>query len=405
MPNFQSLKGFRDILPIEAKKRQWLKTKMIESCELWGYQPIETPTLEPLDLFAGEIGEDEKLFFKFQDQGGRNVALRYDQTVPSCRVVGFYESQLVFPFRRYQIQNCFRAEKPQKGRFREFTQFDVDIYGIKSPTADAEVIGQNLFTLKNIGFNHPLALINNRDLMKDVPYKAIATIDKLNKIGEDGVISEMVQKGIELKKAKEYFAFVKGILPDETVITIFNYLKAIGIPNDWYRFEPTLARSFSYSEGAIWELTIPEYGAGSIGGGERYDGLMKRITGRDIPATGIGFGFDRTLDAADQLGLVPEFKNPTAVLVTVFSPELFEKSIELSAKIRQVNISTEIFPDKTVKLDKQLKYANKKSIPLVIILGPEEVENNTIVIKDMRTGTQKKVFQNLLISEVSKLLS
>src|SRR4030042_7163728 len=148
----QTLKGFRDFLPEDALKRQWLKDKLCRIFEKWGYDPLETPTLEPLELFAGQIGEDEKLFFKFEDQGGRKVALRYDQTVPTCRVVGQYAQQLIMPFKRYQIQPAFRAEKPQKGRYREFLQADADIFGVESPYADAETIALSLDIYRSLGF-------------------------------------------------------------------------------------------------------------------------------------------------------------------------------------------------------------------------------------------------------------
>ena len=177
----RTLKGFRDFLSKEAMQRQWLKNKMIEVCELWGYEPLETPTLEPLELFAGQIGEDEKLFYKFKDQGDRDVALRYDQTVPTCRVIGQYVNQLVLPYRRYQVQQVFRAEKPQKGRYREFTQFDIDIFGVATPLADAEVIAVTLDIYRRLGFKTATVIVNNRDLMKDIPYTAIASIDKLKK--------------------------------------------------------------------------------------------------------------------------------------------------------------------------------------------------------------------------------
>src|SRR3990167_7715182 len=178
----QTIKGFRDFLPEEAKKRQWLRNKLAEICEQWGYGPLETPTLEPLEIFEGLIGEDEKLFYKFKDQGDRDVVLRYDQTVPTCRVVAQYFRELPMPFKRYQIQSNFRAEKPQKGRYREFTQCDADIFGIKSPTADAEVIALSLDIYRQLGFKKVKVLFNNRDLLKKLPYEAIVSIDKLKKI-------------------------------------------------------------------------------------------------------------------------------------------------------------------------------------------------------------------------------
>ncbi|MCL4374224.1 histidine--tRNA ligase [Patescibacteria group bacterium] len=398
-PVLQTLKGFRDILPIEAMQRQWIKNRMIQVCESWGYEPLETPTLEPLALFAGQIGEDEKLFFKFKDRGDREVALRYDQTVPTCRVVGQYFNQLVFPFRRYQIQSAFRAEKPQKGRYREFTQFDIDIFGVASPLADAEVIAVTLSIYRQIGFKKVTALINNRDLMKTIPYKVIATIDKLKKIGSEGVIQELVGKGIDINSARSYLDFVKKIRPDKTVKTIFNYLEASGFSRDWYRFEPTLARSFSYSQGPIWEIVIPEYGS-SVGGGERYDALVEKISGKQITGTGIGIGFDRTVEAALACGLIPDFQTISKVLVTVFSSELWNKSISVSNILRRNNIAIELYPDPTVKLDKQLKYANRRQIPFVIIIGPEEITKDTVTLKNMRTGEQKTLTLNGMVKEL-----
>ena len=154
-----ALKGFRDFLPIEAMKRQWLRNKIIGVFEQWGYEPLETPTLEPLEIFEGQIGEGEKMFYKFKDFGGRNVALRYDQSVPSCRVIANYYTKLIFPFKRYQIQSAFRADKPQKGRYREFLQCDADIFGVPSPVADAEVIALSLDIYRKLARVRLLVLV------------------------------------------------------------------------------------------------------------------------------------------------------------------------------------------------------------------------------------------------------
>lgn len=397
MNTTQTLKGFRDFLPVEARKRQWLRGQMIKVFERWGYEPLETPTLESYELFKGEVGEDEKLFYKFKDLGDREVMLRYDQTVPTCRVVGQYANEIKFPFRRYQIQSNFRAEKPQAGRFREFVQADIDIFGISSPLADAEAIAVSLDLYKSLGFKKAIAVINSRDLMKGIPYEAIVAIDKLKKIGVDGVIADMIAKGIAKNQAQGYFDYVKNIQPDETIKTIFDYLKASGFPEDWYRFEPTLARSFSYSQGPIWEMIIPEYPSGSVGGGERYDGMMKRITGQSIPATGIAFGFDRTLEAIESCGLLPSLNISTQILITIFSPDLYLKSLSLSNSLRRAGINTELYPD-VAKLDRQLKYANAKGIPYVAILGPEEIKTKTVNLKNMDTGEQKCLSEQELIS-------
>ena len=386
--NLQTLKGFRDILPEDARKRAWIQDIMIKTAQAWGYEPTITPTLEPLALFEGEIGEDEKLFFKFEDNGGRKVALRYDQTLPICRYVANNLNNLTIPFRRYQFQSVFRAENPQRGRYREFTQFDLDIFGVNSPCADAEVIAVNLDTLLKIGFKKPVIIFNNRDLMKDIPYDAIVAIDKLKKIGRDGVIADMIKKGIAEPDANKYFDTVQNIKPDETIKTIINYLEKSGFDSQYYRFEPTLARSFSYSQGPIWELVIEDYTVGSIGGGERYDGLMQRVSGMKIAATGMAYGFDRTVEAADQLGLIPSSKTKTKVLVTIFSDTLQGSSLSTAKLLRSAGINTELYPDPNDKLDKQFKYADKKSIPFAIVVGEEEIKNNTVTLKNLASREQ-----------------
>jgi histidyl-tRNA synthetase len=393
----QLLKGFRDFLPEEKRKRDYVVTKIKETFELFGIEPMETPTLEPLELFEGQIGEDEKLFFKFEDQGGRQVALRYDQTVPTCRVVGQNYQQLTMPFKRYQIQPAFRAEKPQKGRYREFLQCDADIFGDESPFADAEVIALSLDIYRRLGFKQAKVLINNRELVKDIPYPAIAAIDKLKKIGKEGVISEMKNKGISESAARGYLDLMLNLKPDETINIILKSLENYGFDNSWYAFEPTIARSFSYSTGPIWEIIIPGFESGSVLGGERFDKLVEKVSGVKIPGTGFGLGFDRTLEAAEQLGLVPETVVNSKVLITVFSPELQANSLSIAGKIRSQGINAEIYTNPSVKLDKQLKYADKKGIPFVVIIGPEEAAKNMVTLKNMKEKTQKTISLEELI--------
>jgi len=394
----QTLKGFRDFLPKEAVKRQWLKFRLMEIFELWGYAPLETPTLEPLELFQGQIGEEEKLFFKFKDQGDRDVALRYDQTVPTCRVIGQNKNELVFPFKRYQIQPAYRAEKPQKGRYREFIQCDADIFGVASPLADAEVIALSLDIYRRLGFSKAVVRINNRELLKSIPYTAIVAIDKLKKIGEDGVIKEMLSKGISEQQAKEYFLFIQNLKPDDTICTIMDYLASYGFEKDWYVFDPTIARSFSYSMGPIWEIEIPGFTGGSVLGGERFDGLVEAIAGEKIGGTGFGLGFDRTLEAAELFELIPDLSAAPQALVTVFSPEQLSTTLSLVQKLRKANINAEMYTDIASKLDKQLKYADKKGIAYCIIQGPEEIKNNTVQLKNMKERTS----ETITISEAIK---
>lgn len=396
-----TLKGFRDFPPSQALQRQWLEKKIRRIFELWGYDPIETPTLESLDLFSGQIGEDEKLFFSFEDQGGRQVALRYDQTVPTCRFVGQNRQQLAFPFKRYQIQPAFRAEKPQKGRYREFLQCDADIFGLDSPLADAELIALSLDIFRRLGFPKAKVLINDRQLLKDIPYPAIAAIDKLSKIGPSGVIKEMIGKGINENDAKQYLQTIRNLKPNQTINTILDYLKQLGFPSDWYQFDPTIARSFSYSTGPIWEVVIPGFNGGSVLGGERFDKLVLDISGQEVPATGFGLGFDRTLEAAIQLGIAPQFSTLSSVLISPLDSNSLSYSLTVSQQLRDAGINAELYPDPNAKIQKQLKYANKKGIPFVAIIGDQELKNKTVTLKDMAKGAQETLLVSELVSKLS----
>jgi histidyl-tRNA synthetase len=318
--------------------------------------------------------------------------------VPTCRVIAQYQNTLTFPFKRYQIQPAFRAEKPQKGRYREFTQADADIFGVKTPDADAEVIALSLDIYRQLGFKKALVRMNSRALFCDMPYEAIVSIDKIKKIGDDGVITEMERKGIPLTKAKEYLSYVKNLKPNEELSFILNYLKDYGFPEDWFEFDPTIARSFSYSMGPIWEVEIPDAGYNmSVLGGERYDGLVEKLAGKDIGGTGFGLGFDRTLEAAEIMGLVPNLSIAGQVLVTIFSPEQRTYSQQIAKILRDKGVSTDLYPAPD-KLEKQLKYANKNAIPFVIIAGSEEQTKNTVTLKNMQTKEQKEVALSMLPS-------
>jgi len=397
----QTLKGFRDFLPEDAIKRNFLRDKIRQVLEKWGYDPLETPTLEYAEVFKGVIGDDEKLFFKFKDTGGREVALRYDQTVPACRVVGQYPDKIPLPFKRYQIQPAFRAEKPQKGRYREFLQVDADIWGIPSPTADAEIIAVSLDIYRQLGFKKAVAKINDRKLLKDYPYEAVVSIDKLKKIGPEGVIKEMISRGISENEAKKYLQNITNLKPNETINKIFEILEKFGFDASWYVFDPTIARSFAYSDGPIWEIEIPEYSSGSVLGGERFDKLTYKLSGRDVPGTGFGLGFDRTLEAMEAVGLMPKLKTNTQVLVTVFSPDLLGNSIEVTSNLRSNNINTEIYLDENTKLEKQLKYADLKGIPYVVIIGPDEASKSKVTIKDLKSKTQDTITLDELVSKLT----
>ena len=393
----QTLKGFRDFLPETAIARQLVVGKIKATFERFGFDPLETPALEYAETLMGKYGsETDKLLYLFEDNGKRKVGLRYDQTVPLSRVVAQYP-ELPKPFKRYQIQPVWRAENTQKGRFREFLQCDIDTVGTNSPVADAEIIDCTLATARELGFSGLTMSVNDRTIFDDLKLtkKEITVIDKLEKIGEEQVLNELERKDIldELEQTK----------PTERLWKIFEALKKLGYrENVDFRFDPYLARGLDYYTSTIFELKSSLYLAGSLAGGGRYDNLIGQFTGRNEPAVGIAFGFDRMIEAMDELKLLPSIKTQTTALVTIFSTDLLGSSLSLTSSLRSEGIDTEIYMDAEAKLDKQLKYADKKGIPYVIIQGPEEVSKNVVKLKNMATKEQEELTVGQIIRKLTK---
>ena len=384
------LKGFRDFLPDQTRTRQYAIDLIKRTFELYGFEPLETPAIEYLDIFTGAIGEGEKLFYKFTDSGGRKVALRYDQTVPTCRVIAQYPDKIKLPFKRYQIQTVWRSEKPQKGRYREFLQCDADIFGVDDRTADAETIALTIHIFKNLGFKKPIAVINDRDLYQGIPYRSIIAIDKLEKIGWTKVLLELQKEGMDEKSAKNLLEKIKNNKPNENLKFIFNFLDNYGMKEN-YRYQPTLARSFSYSSGTIWEIIDENFAGGSLAGCERFDSVVSRFSKRRVPGVGFAVGFDRTILAMEELGLFPQINTSAKVLITVFNKNLLPFSQNTAKKLRDQKINSDLYPDPNVKLDKQLKYADNNKIPYCIIIGPDEAKNNTVTLRNMSSKEQKQL--------------
>lgn len=406
----QLLKGFRDFLPEEKRKRDFVAGKIKEVFELFGFEPLETPSVEYASLLLGKYGnEADKLVYVFEDRGGRKIALRYDQTVPTARVLAQYKNQLPQYFRRYQIQNVFRADKPQKGRYREFTQCDPDIFGSVSPIADAEIVACTYFVFKNIGFKNIILKINDRKILFDNLTKfandrisvlsIIQSIDKLDKLSKEAVVEELTLKGLTSQLAAIALEKINKAKISSNLEYIVKFAKALGVPESVIQFSPALARGLDYYTGMIFEVIVPEFTSGSLGGGGRYDNLIKQLGGIDVPAVGIAYGFDRMVEAAEQLGLIKLDNIGTKVLVTIFDENTVDVSLVLVNKLRKSGIKTEVYPA-TEKLPKQLKYADKKGIPFVAIIGPDEVKNKIVTIKNMKSGEQK----TLSIEEIVKLL-
>lgn len=410
--NVQTLKGFRDFLPPEKKARDFVKTKIAEVFELYGFEPIETPTLEYASLLLGKYGEEaDKLVYSFKDRGDREIALRYDQTVPTSRILYQYQNELPKYFRRYQIQNVFRADKPQKGRYREFTQCDCDIFATKSTIADAELLAVYYSVYKSLGINSIKLVINDRQTLIDTlsPFaqsanvevlSVIQTIDKLDKLSSDEVINELVKKGFSQEAASKTLSAIKSAKMSANLEEIVKNTIALGVDESAIEFRPTLARGLDYYTGMIFEGVIPEYLVGSVGGGGRYDNLIGQLSGKDISATGFAIGFDRTVEAVQQLNLLPkEATNSAQVLVTIFDQNSLGKTLEIASTLRGNNIKVEVYPE-IDKIGKQFKLANQKNIPFVIVVGESEIQQNKVQLKNMQSGEQEL----LTVEEVIKKL-
>lgn len=401
MTNIQTLKGFRDFLPAQKRVRVAVAAAIAQSFERYGFEPLETPTLEYASLLLGKYGtEADKLVYTFEDRGGRAVALRYDQTVPTARVLAQYQNELPKFFRRYQIQNVFRADKPQKGRYREFTQCDIDIYNTTSPLADAEILAGTYAALKAVGFSKVELRVNDRQTLLATlssfatpsvsVFSIVQTIDKLDKHSEADVAAELVAKGLNQDATTKVLASIQTATQSEQLSTILALTVNLGVPKDALIFTPSLARGLDYYTGMIFEINIPGYDGGSCGGGGRYDNLIGQLCGKETPAVGVGIGFDRVVEAATALGIVSTMAT-TKALMTTFdtSPENSANTYALTvvSQLRAATIATELYPAAD-ELAKQFKYADKKGIPFVIIAGETEAEQNKVVLKNLSTGTQ-----------------
>ncbi len=407
----QTLKGFRDFLPTEKRKRDFVAEKVKEIFELYGFEPLETPTLEYASLLLGKYGKEaDKLVYKFKDRGERELALRYDQTVPTARVLVQYQQSLPKYFRRYQIQNVFRADKPQKGRYREFTQCDIDIFNSILPVSDAEILTTTYFAFKNVGYPQITILINDRQILFQYlkPYESpklsifslIQSVDKLDKIGKEGIVEELAKKGLNKKKAQEAIDSISNAQISKNLKDIIDFSVALGLPKKDIRFLPTLARGLDYYTGMIYEIVLPGFDQGSCAGGGRYDKLIEQLGGAVIPAVGVAFGFDRMVEALDYFKISTKETKGAQVLVTLFNQETIARSLQVAFKLRTNGIKTEVFPALD-RLDKQLKYADKRGIPYVIIVGPDEAKKNLVKLKNMKTGKQKELSKTDLIDFLS----
>ena len=444
-------KGTRDYSPDIMVKRNYIFDTIKSVFKLYGYQPLETPAMENLSTLMGKYGEEgDKLLFKILNSGDflaqvpenelleRNSirltnkisekGLRYDLTVPFARFVVQHQSELTFPFKRYQIQPVWRADRPQKGRYREFYQCDVDVVGSDSLLHEVELIQMVDEVYRRLHINVRL-LINNRKILAGIaetighPDKLTditVAIDKMDKIGGDAVNAELREKGIDetaIEKLQpilnlqgsnnEKLERLQGILQNsptglkgiEELTTVFNYLEGLSI-NTEIKLDLTLARGLSYYTGAIFEVKALDVQIGSITGGGRYDDLTGIFGLKNMSGVGISFGADRIFDVMQQLNLFPEDnKATTQILFVNFGAKEERYCLPLMQQLRAAGINTEIYPE-PAKMKKQMGYADKKGIRFVALVGETEMQENKIALKNMATGEQ----QNITLAQAVEIL-
>jgi histidyl-tRNA synthetase len=415
-------KGMRDFLPGDMIKREYVFTIVREVFHLYGFEPLQTPVLELRETLMGKYGEDaEKLIYNAQHPGGKEeVALRYDLTVPLARVVGQYENEISLPFKRYQLSPVWRAERPQRGRYREFYQCDADTVGVAGMSADAEIISLVVTALRRLGFQQFSVKINNRKLLtgmgqySGVPDAQLGdlyrSVDKFDKIGADGVQKELLERSIapdavarmiELIQARQpglenldFLDEVLGSIPAAAeglreLRELAACLADFDVPTGNYEFDFTMVRGLGYYTGPIFETVITEPNLGSVTGGGRYDDLVGLFRKSSLPTVGTSLGIERIIDLMDILKLYPAEIGGTVVqvLVTVFNAETRGASARLAAALRAAGVRTELFMEDK-PLGKQFNYADKKGIPLVAVLGPDEVANGSVKLKRLKDGTE-----------------
>ncbi len=434
-------KGMRDFLPEDVIKREYVIGQITDVFQTFGFEPIYTPVLEMSETLLGKSGADaDKLIYHAQHPGGKEkLALRYDLTVPLARYVAMHEHKLQMPFRRYHIAPVWRGDRPQKGRYREFFQCDIDIVGVQGMAADAEVISVITTTLDRLGFEEFTVHINSRKILTGIGIYAgvpdeqlgdlYRSIDKLDKIGLDGVRKELTAGGIaadvidrmlELLQlrdagvdALEQIRATLGDVPiavegiDE-VAQIVAFLRAMGVPEQWYTVDLAMVRGLGYYTGPVYEayITKPD-NLGSVSGGGRYDELVGMFRKQSIPTTGASLGIERIIDLLNMLDLYPPDLTSTVVqvLVTVFGAGTQGDSLALANELRAEGIRTEAYMNPKRGIGKQVQHADRKGAQIVAFLGDDEIAAGQVGFKRLRDGYEVKVARENAAGAVRDLLA
>lgn len=453
-------KGTRDFSPTEMARRNFIFDTIKSVFRKYGYQQIETPTMENLSTLTGKYGDEgDKLIFKVLNSGDfwdaaqnkklkddsfeytsktltpviSEKALRYDLTVPFARYVVQHQNEIAFPFKRFQVQPVWRADRPQKGRYREFYQCDADVVGSDSLLNEAEFILIYDEALSKLGLKDFTIKINNRKILSGIAeiidkadsiIDLTVAIDKLDKIGLDGVIKELLERGFteaDIEKIKPVILLegtntekleslrsalansATGLKGCDEIETVFNYISNCELQTANLELDITLARGLNYYTGAIFEVKTNEVAMGSIGGGGRYDDLTGMFGLKGLTGVGISFGADRIYDVLEELNLFPAASNQsTQILICCFDKDGEKFAFPILQELRKQDINAELYPA-GAKLKKQLDYANGKNIPFTIIIGSEEIESGLLTLKNMETGVQDKLtVEQIIVELVSK---
>lgn len=423
-------RGMRDFLPEQMLLRQYVIGVIERTFKSFGFEPLETPAVELRSVLMGKYGEEaERLIYDVRHPGGKEeLALRYDLTVPLTRVMAMNPT-LRMPFKRYQIAPVWRAERPAKGRYRQFYQCDADIVGSESMLADAEIIAIIYQALSKLGFRQFAVEINHRQLLAalgeycgvsgDAAGALYRSIDKLSKIGEEGVKEELRAGGVGAAVSDRLLDVLRiGGEPQELIADIgkrlagiptaekgladlaelIGYLGDLGVPPTCYRLNFSMVRGLSYYTGPIYETLVEEPRIGSITGGGRYDDLVGLFTSRSLPVTGTTLGIERIIDVIEELGMYPPAlgKTTSQVLLTLFDETTVGESLRLSTELRRAGYCVEVSFN-AGKLGKQIRYASEKGIPFLVILGPDEMKEGKVALRDMEREEQEALPRSELL--------
>ena len=444
MPSTKPPSGMRDYLPETVAKRSYVVAKIESVFQRYGFLPLETPAIENLTTLLGKYGEEgDQLLFRLLHRGDKlsraldkgsteagdlaELGLRYDLTVPLARVVAQHGNSLPRFFKRYQIQPVWRADRPAKGRFREFYQCDVDLTGTTSLLAEAEVMNAVSNALLDLGFSNFSIALNHRVLLRsmieaatidpNLEGSALIAIDKLDKIGVDRVQEELIQRGIVRESAQRLLgmttsttqaenggilASLRGQLSQPEAHRALDDLQTLLLltsdapAGSKIRLAPALARGLSYYTGPIFEV-IPTDFSGSLGGGGRYDNLVGMFSNKQVPAVGFSLGLERILLLMEERKMFPTFQLTAQVMLCILPHTPLPSAVGLASRLRRAGIPVDVYPEQT-KLSRQISAADSLQIPYVLILGPDEVERQTYTLKNLATGEQQTLAEDALIA-------